>query len=137
MCKGGAKKLTTTAIKKSVKSACLVCSGPVGIGADAAQVSAIESYLYANFISFLQGILEVIGHEKAAQGVGASGNLISGAMTGFAIGGPYGAAFGAGAGVVIGQLVKQSSGQSKKLAIGSTQCFFCSFGTYRPSRSRN
>ncbi len=52
--KEGAKKLTTAAIKKSVKSACSMCSGPVGIGADAAQVSAIKSYWYANlFISFL------------------------------------------------------------------------------------
>ncbi len=50
-------------------------AAPVGILADGAQMG-----------------LEYFGHEKAGKAVGATGNVASGALTGFALGGPVGAA---------------------------------------------
>lgn len=48
-----------------------------------------------------QSGLEVAGYKKTGKAVGAIGNVISGAMTGFACGGPYGAVAGGIAGFAV------------------------------------
>ena len=75
---------TTQVVKVATASStrCLKGATPVGFVADIAQVA-----------------LEAKGYKKAGKTVGASGNMVSGAMVGFALGGPIGAGVGTVAGL--------------------------------------
>ena len=83
------KKAATEAVEKlaanTAKSFAVkgVASGanPLGLVADVTQMG-----------------LELTGHETAGKVVGATGQMVSGAMTGFVLGGPIGAGIGAAAG---------------------------------------
>ena len=76
-----AKTVTGTVASGAGKSA-LKAANPVGYISDAAQLG-----------------LELAGYNNAGKAVGASGNLVSGGMTGMALGGPPGAIVGALAGL--------------------------------------
>lgn len=78
-------RTTTTQVVKAATASstrCLKGATPVGFVADIAQVA-----------------LEATGYKKAGKTVGASGNMVSGAMVGFALGGPIGAGVGTVAGL--------------------------------------
>lgn len=78
-------RATTTQVVKAVtisSTRCLKAASPIGIVSDIVQLG-----------------LETNGHKNAGKVVGASGNMISGAMMGFALGGPVGAGIGLAAGL--------------------------------------
>ena len=77
------KIATKNVVKFGVKGALKSASMPLGAVADIAQAG-----------------LEYAGHPRAGESVGVAGNIGSGAMLGFAIGGPVGAGVGAGGGAL-------------------------------------
>ena len=82
----------------TTKATFKMAANPVGIAAD-----------------FAQAGLELAGKKDAGKAVGATGNIASGAMTGFVLGGPLGAGVGAAAGYglwfmgeVVGEIFNRS-----------------------------
>ena len=98
--KAGGKHAFKTGAKATAATAATAVASlatPVGLVADGLQLT-----------------LETFGYEKAGKAVGASGNVASGAMTGFVLGGPFGAAIGGVAGYAVwkgGEVIGEYSGK--------------------------
>lgn len=75
------EKIAVETTKRAVIKGVVSAANPVGLVADVAQMG-----------------LELTGNKTAGKVVGATGQMASGAMTGFALGGPIGAGIGAAAG---------------------------------------
>ena len=78
------KFVTKNVVKVGLKGTLKGAAMPVGVAADVAQA-----------------VLEYAGYEEAGKKVGMFGNVASGAMVGFALGGPAGAGVGAAGGTLL------------------------------------